>query len=335
MPAAVIFVNLWMLRSRNGMYWYALDYLARIDASPVFIVRRGADQGIARELTEAGRRVIQVGAVGFARLALASLLQRRPIFTPTPHPIPFLANQMVVLHDPYPFRGLAGRLKHCLFLIGTATSRCKVAYISRHVCLPFLEASGIPASRQVFAPNIPPPAVERTPGTAEGRDFRLVAVGTDSRKKRYERLLELGIPHGMRLLIHGSRTPYVAELQGRFGTHSFTLITPQEQDLPAFMAKADAIVSVAEEEGFGRPLAMAILMGIPCHLLASAAFREFFEGNALLYPTIQALLKGLAERPAAPSRDWSRGFLGADYRRSIDDAVAQLQKMAPGSATPP
>lgn len=323
----MMLVNLWMLKSKNGMYWYARDYVERVGEPCTFLVRKGEKQGIAEDLSQSGFDVIEAGLFGFLHLAIRAMLHRTFVYTPTPHPIPFLRDQLIVLHDDYPFQGPLGRLKRALFWFGTLTSACEIAYISRRVCLPFLSQLSVRKDRTLFAPNIPPIARARVQRPRQQGIVRLAVVGTDSRKKRYELLLAQGLPKNVRLFVYGEQNAYIEELQARFGTDSFVLVSPDAESFLSFIAAADAIVSVAQDEGFGRPLAVAITMGVPCHLLESPAFLEFFKGSAFLYPTLNTLLAGVVRGDLVGPADRSQGFLSYEYKLSIDTAVESIRKM--------
>lgn len=333
--APALLLNLWMLKARNGMFWYARDYVLRTGRPCRVLLRRGAPAALRQAVQAQGWPCAELGPWGFAREMLGAVRRGSLVFTPTPHPVPFVRNQVTVVHDPYPFQGRLGRLKRGLFRFGVRSSGCVVAYINRSLCLDFLAPLRLPGRMQLFAPNVPPrlarPAIGQ-PEAAAAAPRTLGAFGTDSRKKHYALLLAALAGLGdsaPALRIFGHENAYTGELRARFGAAAFTLVDADRTPLDEFMASVDAAVSVAEGEGFGRPLASAILAGMPCYLLDSPSFREFYEGLACLYADLPALLHGVARgdraRPVA-----AQGFTSPDYAHAIEHAVARLQNMAGG-----
>lgn len=333
-----LLANLWMLKAGNGMLWYAIDYLRRLDRPVQVVVRPPLAGLLRRELDLPSIRVEAVGPGGFLRRVLAAAARGEPIYAPTPHPIPFVRRQMIVFHDPYPFDGPQGETKRRLLRFGLATSRCTVGYINRSTARPWLVDLGVPQERLLFAPNLPPAATPpprsaaRADGVAAARRLRLGAFGTDSPKKRYPQLLEAlarsAYCDRLQLCLYGPPHPYVAALLRDFPANPPLLVDQAGMSLRDFILGLDAVVSVAPGEGFGRPIATALQLGVPCHLIESPVFREFFDGLASFAPDIERLLDGVAAapaRPAPPRRD--AGFLAPGYAEAIDAAVRSIDAL--------
>ena len=112
--------------------------------------------------------------------------------------------------------------------------------------------------------------------------------------------------------------------------HSEAHISLYESDrvgLDEFMAGIDVLVSVAELEGFGRPIAAAMQSGIPCYLLRKPVFLEFFDG-AHFFDDVTGLVGGLhkamvegfpAQRPYAPPARVTEGYRNAS--KQLSDAA--------------
>ncbi|MDA8699928.1 hypothetical protein N9M02_01730, partial [Amylibacter sp.] len=75
----------------------------------------------------------------------------------------------------------------------------------------------------------------------------------------------------------------------RFGVHGLTHIQTEECSLENFINNCEGIVSVATGEGFGRPIALSILLGKPVFLINDPIFKEFFDGSSRFYNTIELL----------------------------------------------
>lgn len=333
--------NLWMLKAPNGMFWYAVDYLRRLGQPMQVIVRPGLLKVAVRELGGHGVQVHAVGFLGFLHHVTRAAARGEMVYTPTPHPVPLLPRQIITFHDAYPFMGRRGGLKLSLLKLGLSTSRCKVAYINRSAALPYLQALGLATSRLLFAPNMPP-RVAATSGSSllkplVNKSTRVLgAFGTDSAKKRYAELLaalqDERFKGKLQLRLFGEDNHYVASLRAQFPHVEFAVVEPDQQSLTEFIASLDAVISIALDEGFGRPLATAIVAGVPCYLVDSPTFREFFAGLALLDDRIEALLEAALhssrqhEIKVTDSR--SSGFLADEYGQAINYAIGNLTALA-------
>src|SRR5690606_20806105 len=133
-------INLWHLKATNGMFYYACDYVRAIRAPAVVLLNRKFRQVEPSTLGDLPQR--RVGLLGYLGFWVELLWSRSPVFTPTPHPLPFIRRQLIVVHDSYPFRrtgGLICLVKKALLRISLATSRCKVAYINNTDSRRFVE----------------------------------------------------------------------------------------------------------------------------------------------------------------------------------------------------
>jgi len=341
---SLVLANLWMLKAPNGMFWYAVDYLRRLPP-PIEVIVRPAMLSVAqRELEGPAIKVFAAGVVGFVGRMVLAVARREFVYVPTPHPLPLLPRQVVTFHDSFPFEGPKGRIKLAFFHLGVTSACATVAYINCSAALPFLERLGIPAARLLYAPNIPPHAatptlrnVSRLEVLAHPR--RLGAFGTDSPKKRYPELLTaLSQPRfrdGLHLQIYGERNAYTESLRSRFPAAPFEIVDPKTTPLADFITSLDGCISIAPGEGFGRPLATAVASGLPCYLVDSPTFREFFAGLAVLDDRVDHLLDAAlrSTRPRAAESVSGAGFLSSGYARAIESAVAALTAAASGLQT--
>lgn len=298
MGFAMVIVNLFNLKNTNGMYYYALDYVKDSrDTVAKILVRPNLAGDVRREFPELA--VIECGLGGFIKNVLSAWIKGAFFYTPTPHPLPLISRQLIVVHDPYPFFGISGGFKRFLLRASLSSSHCLVGYINRSEAKEFVADIGVDEGRQVFAPNYFPVTAG---GSREARDtflprLKIGLVGTDSPKKNYETLFEEIVAAGHAELfefhIYGHRTSYLSGLTSRFGAIHHELVESNHCDLAVFLGGVDVVVSVALNEGFGRPIAAALGAGVPCLLLDGRVFREFFDGAAEFEETIGRIVTRL------------------------------------------
>lgn len=225
------------------------------------------------------------------------------LFTPTSHPLPGIDRQWIVLHDAYPFEhGPTSELKRRLLKWSLALSRCRVGYINRSDAKPFVSSLGVPPERQVFAPNRFPQATHRIASLAATNGKTVVGLlGTDSAKKNYDRLFtavqRAGLATRLGFRIYGHDTTYFRQVCARHPRLQIDLARSDDESLDDFINCVHVLASAAEQEGFGRPIAVALLAGLPVELLDRPVFREFFTGGARFHADIDALAAALPRDP--------------------------------------
>ena len=297
--------NFWHIKRTNGLYYYGLDYLNALSHSGVsvkLLIRDGFYVNPA--LIPESVTVVYCGFWSFLRHIFTTAWSGCYIYTPTPHPFPFINRQLVVLHDLYPFSGGKGRLKQLLFLLSARVSRCHLAYINHSDVYRFYIDAGLPTDKLLYAPNSYPQvsssARSVSPVVAhKQRKLRVGLVGTDSAKKNYATLFASALRIAgdcfqlPMFVIYGHQTDYIQSVQSEFPKIEQTLISSDDIDMVAFLSQIDVLVSVAEGEGFGRPIATALGLGVHCLLLDVPVFREFFVGGATFYPSIDELMRKL------------------------------------------
>lgn len=288
--------NLYPIKNANGLLWYAIDYLRSAPNGILVLCRESHVLLIKKQLPHAN--VVACRGTSLAKYLLGAMLKRQWIVSFTPHPVPMHRRQFVVVHDDFPFLGKLGTLKRILFLISARSSGCKVGYINRSNALRFVESVNVAPGLRFFSPNRSPaiaalPRVPR-PDTAL---THIGLFGTDSPKKQYHQLFESarrsGVAHDYRFRALGADNAYMDDLRCAFPDIQLDVVDSDTVTMPEFLQEIDVAVSSSAGEGFGRPLAMALTLGIPTYLLESDTFREFFDGSAVFYPTMDELWKKL------------------------------------------
>lgn len=305
----MIVANLYFIKNTNGLFYYGADYLRdQTDLMREIIVRPSLVEA-ARLMFPSVPIVICENTRALWQRAKQASKRGDVLYTPTPHPLPFIDRQWIVVHDAYPFLGGKGRIKRMLLQFSLALSRCRLAFINESETLSFVGSLGVSPSRLIFAPNkvtksnLPPRPV-RIPILP----LKVGLVGTDSSKKHYDELLlaldAAGLLASIELCFYGHLTPY---FEGVCKRHQAARITLRESDrcsLNEFLDDISVLVSVADLEGFGRPIATALTTGVPCFLLNKPVFMEFFstarffdDTGSLVAALAQALCSGFPEQP--------------------------------------
>lgn len=291
-----IIFNLFFIKSKNGLYYYALDIYANLRTAPKIVLVRG-DLEVSARNDFPNSHIIVCNLFQFIIEAFLAWKSDIYIFTPSSHPLPFISKQMVVLHDTYPFLFWKGFLKKWLFITSARTSMCSLAHINIADGFEFYKKYNFELSRLVFFPNkftgeIATYQSERSPNQ---RKLIVGLVGTDSSKKNYSDLFQAvrneGAAEKIVFEIFGHLNDYIRNLHKKFPDIDVNVNDSDSINMSHFLASVDAVVSVAINEGFGRPIASALESGIPCYLIDNLIFREFFESGAIFSADTRTLLK--------------------------------------------
>jgi glycosyltransferase involved in cell wall biosynthesis len=332
----LITANFFHIKSTNGLFFYGIDYLREhLDLVRVVLVRPALEQAIRGQLT--GTTVTVCSPGRYIKEVAKASWRGDLLFTPTSHPLPGIHRQWIVLHDAYPFQvGPKSGLKHRLLRWSLRMSCCHVGYINRSDALPFVASLGVSPQRMIFAPNRFPTPAKRTvrPASADGVTF-VGLLGTDSAKKNYDRLfaavLRGGIQHRLAFRVYGHDTPYIRDIRAAFPELHIELARSDDESLDTFMSHVDVLTSAAEQEGFGRPIASALLAGMPVHLLDRPVFREFFSGGAQFHTDVDTLACALP-RSAGAEAPLGCYVAPADVIQAYADAGAEIRRLS-ASAT--
>ncbi|HEY6529177.1 MAG TPA: glycosyltransferase [Cellvibrionaceae bacterium] len=295
----MITANFYNIKSTNGLYFYGLDYLREsLSVVRLVLVRPFLKKHIQEALP--GVKVVVCSTSRFAKEIVIANLRGDLLFTPTSHPLPGINRQWIVLHDAYPFEiGPRAGLKYMLFRISLCLSRCRVGYINRSDAKLFLEKMGVTEERMVFAPNRFPDAIHHAPAVIAPLEgiTTVGLLGTDSAKKNYDLLFSAvrraGLSADLVFHVYGHETPYFRKICAQFRELNIQLVKSDYELLEVFLSRVDVLASAAEQEGFGRPIAAALLAGVPVELLDRPVFREFFSGGARFHSEVDMLVKSL------------------------------------------
>lgn len=294
----VMLCNFFHIKTSNGLFFYGIDYIKEnLDIVHLVLVRPALEEHVRKALP--GISVIPCSTLDYLIEIVRAATRGHLIFTPSSHPFPFVSHQCVVFHDYFPFQGsIRSFFKRCILELSLKTSRCRVAYINRTEAQQFLKRLGVREERMIFAPNRFPERTSHAKRVPEAMEITVVGLlGTDSPKKNYDslfravRLAELSSQLHFR--VFGHNTPYYQKIKSSFPDLQFHLIESDKQNMEDFIVSVDVLASASSQEGFGRPIASALLAGVPVELLDSAVFREFFSGGARFHRDLDMLALSL------------------------------------------
>lgn len=316
--------NLYFIKNTNGLFYYGADYLKELTDQVREILVRPSLISAAESMFPKASIVVCENIYALWRHARQSERRGDVLYTPSSHPLPLIDRQWIVVHDAYPFLASTGKIKRLLLRLSLATSRCRVAYINESETFFFTQSLGVTSSRLIFAPNKVSETKHPTrPIYKPTAQLAVGLVGTDSAKKRYDELLKAitmaGLLPSISFRFYGHRTAYFEGIRQRHPKADIKLEESDLQPLRDFLTNIDVLVSVAELEGFGRPIAAALIEGVPCFLLKRPVFLEFFttahffnDTNSLVAAIGEVLGAGLpAQPPYTPPPRVRNAYLNA------------------------
>ena len=300
-------INLWHLRSMNGMAYYAIDslYSAGFDGPIILIFRSRSIAPLFRERFGNQSPFLEVSLLCYVFVAVPILVLYNLVCScvvdcPTCHPLPFLRNQKIVVHDPYPFvSGSLSSVRRILLFACLLTSRTFVRYINKSDSLLFAErivkstlSSGID-----YAPNLFPMPVAFTPLPIAPHGLIIGLVGSASSKKNYSFLIErmklLGFSQ-VTLLVYGFPTHYLSSVI-RSSCFPVNICNSDLCSFDSFFSAVNIVVNISTSEGFCRPVAAAVVSGLPVFLIDSPVTNEFYScSQARIFSSVDELLIAIA-----------------------------------------
>lgn len=298
-------VNLFSLKETNGMFFYAIDYLNQFSNQIDCVVVNKKYRSKFENKLSGFNDVIYLGFFSFLVFLFKCSINKVFIYCPTPHPIPFWHNQLVVVHDSYPFtNGKLSYFKRLLFTLSCLLSRCSVGYINKSDCYSFISSVLFDKWNSfMYLPNrIPDISLNKKISlnkySASNSYLQVGLFGTDSPKKNYEELFlsmsGFSDSNKIKFIIYGHYNYYAEKLLSEYNDLNISIIESDKSDLSMFLENIHLVVSVANNEGFGRPIAAAIKLGIPSYLIENNVNKEFFSAAAL-FSTVQDLAVGIIQ----------------------------------------
>jgi len=320
-------INLAFIKATNGLFYFALDYIAALEDTISSILVRTPEQATILGNLSMNCAVRIVTPLEAAFTIRAASRRGEMTFTPSSHPIPWCSRQMVVVHDTFPFKGRKGKVKATMFLLALRTCRAHAGYINRCDARAFLLRSGVPQARIRSTPNhMTLPDKRKTGDTFKVSDRVSVGLfGTDSPKKNYLMLFTAlaasPAAKRLRLILYGQPNAYADDLIARFPALEISVCNSRECDLNSFVDAVDLLASAATQEGFSRPIAAALAAGVPCWIVDAPVFREFYGEAAVFHDNIEKLagaLLSLTPGTSIERPDYSLpSALEEDFRESV------------------
>lgn len=301
-----IYFNFWHLKAKNGMFYFLADYADALSSEfdCIFLVRKGRfNKSDFPKFSD----VLELGVIKYFIFCFVAILQRPNIFSASIHAIPFVKSQVVTLHDSFPFQT---PIKQAILFLMLKASRSKIGTINETVNVEFL--TSLRLKHDFILPNILPSIsrkFKKSDTFAREDILRIGLCGTDSKKNygelfdEIDNFIECGGASVQKLsvFVFGANTPYLSRVLEQDRNFEFEFIDSQKKSLVAFLEDdIDILISVATNEGFCRPIALAVLLQKPIILINDPVFKEFYHENAVFFESIPELVADLPNYNRVP-----------------------------------
>ena len=286
----MILINLFFMNSITGMSYYALDYLESLkkqNFSFTLITSNKIVSNFFKEKFPDSQILCTNNILKFTifLIKFRFLYKKFFIYTPTSHPIPFIKNQIVILHDIYVFReGLKGKIKEILFKISLYSSSSKVGFINRSISGKFLERI---KCESVFLPNlyknIRKISEIKTPN--KKNKLRIALTGTSCLKKNHQNILQTEIALNKKLFfyLYGDNTKYSEYLIQKFSFLNLSFVNSNFLNIWDYFDEIDILIVQNKYEGFCRPILIALILGKLVVAPKAEVYNEFYKDCLIYY----------------------------------------------------
>ena len=291
--------NCWHIRSPNGMLYYAIDYIKNDNKSKIILCRQNAVFDILYgELCDLNIPVIKLSLPSYAFclvfIVLYSKISRFSTFTPSCHPIPFLSNNTIIVHDPYPFIEISflSFLRKIILYLGLMSTKYTLGYINKTESLAFcrkLSNLKLMGTHQIYHyPNLTP-TINLTKVTILPltNPLRIGLCGTNSSKKNYKKLIESMVsraisPNNILFIVYGFDSPYIRSIISQ-SPYKFVILDSRYNSFEDLASNINILASVSSSEGFCRPISAMLQANITTLLVDSPTMREFYSSSKSIF----------------------------------------------------
>lgn len=295
-----LFINTWHIHKPNGMLYYCIEYLRDLKSEKqlIILVRNKVNKSqIISNLENKKIKIYILSTLDYfiwiLYLFVGTYIMNYEIFTPSPHPLPFINNQNIVIHDSYSFirKNMINFLKYYLLKFCLLFSKTNIIYInnqdsysfSKRISRFFLIEKKI---NLFYIPN----KIRKINGLERFRNckknyFCIGLSGSDSEKKNYEsfikELSKFKIKN-LEIIIFGFKNKYTIELE-KISPYKIKIIDSSKNKINIFLENINCIVNVSKEEGFCRPIAYANSASIPLLTIDTPVMREFYDNKSSIF----------------------------------------------------
>ena len=321
--------NLYFLNDINGMYYYGNDYIKGRNIKSVVIIANKKIYNKIRKL-KPNYKVIRVDSLIELIFIAFRLRKDILIFSPTAHPIPIMnRRQLCVVHDSYPFNQ-NNKIKRLIFRAMYKLTSTQVGYInetdSKQMCNRLL--SWCKGEKSIFMPNFWPSInlnhEKKQIGRNQTKEITAGLLGTNSSKKNYDMLFRsicrlIPKDEYPRFLIYGQANKYTEKLINDYKDIDITVINSESVEINEYLGSIDTVCSASREEGFNRPIAFALNLGITVHTLTTEVYKEFYGDSIVMHSHIESLVLNLKKSIYCSPAYWmrKRKYINEKYERAL------------------